>query len=110
MTNIVLIKDLDLSTNTGFDKDKEANKLFDGTFRTIIEVRLQNGAILSRHKASEPITVLCLSGTGVFSAGSDLEDKQDLRAGTLLTLEAGVEHEVVADPALHLLVTKFKGA
>lgn len=108
MKNIELIKDFDLGTQTDFDKDKEINQLFNGTFRAIIEVRLQNGAILSRHKANEPITVFCLSGKGVFRAGIDLEDSQVLRAGTLITLEGGVEHEVVADPALHIIVTKFK--
>ena len=106
--NIILIKDFDLIPTADSDKDKEVNQLFNGAFRAIIEVRLQNGAILSKHKANEPITVFCLSGKGVFRAGIDLEDSLDLRAGTLLTLEGGVEHEVVADPALHLIVTKFK--
>lgn len=108
MTNIELIKEIDTSATYAFEKDREINKLFDGPFRTIIEVRLQNGAVLAKHKATEPITVLCLSGTGVFSAGSDLQNAQDLSAGTLITLEADVEHEVVADPAIHILVTKFK--
>jgi quercetin dioxygenase-like cupin family protein len=110
MTNILLIKEIDLAGTIVIDKDKdkEVNKLFDGPFRTLIEVRLQNGAVLSKHKATEPITVLCLSGRGVFRAGSDLEDAQDLRAGILITLEAAVEHEVVADPEIHILVTKFK--
>jgi quercetin dioxygenase-like cupin family protein len=44
----------------------------------------------------------------MFRAGSDLSDEQTLVAGTLITLEGGVEHEVVAQPALDLLVTKFK--
>lgn len=108
MKNIELIKDFDLGETADFEKDKEINQLFDGAFRKLVEVRLQNGAALPRHKANEPITVLCLSGTGVFRAGSDLEDTQDMRAGTLITLEGGVEHEVVADPRLHLIVTKFK--
>lgn len=107
MTNIVLIKEIDLDA-AAFEKDKVVNKLFDGPFRTLIEVCLQNEAVLSRHKAAGPITVFCLSGNGVFRAGSDLEDTQDLRAGTLITLEGGVEHEVAAKPALHLIVTKFK--
>jgi hypothetical protein len=37
-----------------------------------------------------------------------LEDRQKLVAGTLVTLEGGVEHEVVAEPEVSLLVTKFK--
>ena len=107
---IELIKEFDLGSTPKSDKDKEVNQLFDGAFRKLVEVRLQNGAVLSRHKANEPITVFCLSGAGVFRAGKDLEDSQILRAGTLITLEAGVEHEVVADPALHILVTKFKSS
>ena len=108
MKHIELINDFYIGADTTFEKDKEVNQLFDGAFRKLVEVRLQNGAVLSRHKANEPITVFCLSGSGVFRAGQDLEDSQYLRAGTLITLEGGVEHEVVADPALHLLVTKFK--
>lgn len=104
MKNIVLIKEIDLGP-AAFEKDKEVNKLFDGPYRTLIEVRLQNGAILSRHKAAEPITVLCLSGKGIFRTGND---SQGLQAGILITLEGGVEHEVVAEPALHILVTKIK--
>ena len=105
---IELIKEFDLGTTPTSDKDKEVNHLFDGTFRKLVEVRLQNGAVLARHKVNEPITVFCLSGSGVFRSGTDLEDLQTLQAGTLITLEGGVEHEVVADPALHILVTKFK--
>ena len=41
-------------------------------------------------------------------AGEDLEDSQDLRAGTLLTLPAGIEHEVTPETSLHMIVIKFK--
>ena len=108
LKNIELIKNFDPESKNDGDKDKVVNELFNGPFRRLIEVRLQNGAVLSKHKAKEPITVFCLSGTGVFLAGKYLEDSQELRAGTLITLEGGVEHEVVADPELHLIVTKFK--
>ena len=63
---------------------------------------------MPKHKAVEPITILCLAGKGLFRAGADLSDKCEFRAGTLVTLESNVEHEVVAQPALDLLVTKFK--
>jgi quercetin dioxygenase-like cupin family protein len=52
--------------------------------------------------------VLCLSGSGTFRAGSDLEDSQKLVPGTLITLETGVDHEVVGEPAVRILVTRFK--
>lgn len=110
MKHIELIKDLDLNAVTDFENDKQVNQLFNGTFRRIVEVQLQNNAVLARHKADVPITVLCLSGSGVFTAGNDLEDSQNLRAGTLITLAAGIEHEVTADPSLHIIVTKFMGS
>ncbi len=93
-----------------WEKDKDVRELFNGPMRRVVEVRLQNGAILARHKANEPITVFCVSGNGVFLAGPELDDSHAMRAGTLITLEAGVEHEVVADPRLHLIVTKFKSS
>lgn len=109
MKHIELIKHLDLNAKSDIGNDIQVGELFNGVFRRIVEVRLQNGAVLSRHNADVPITVLCLSGSGVFTAGTDLDDSQDLRAGTLITLEAGIEHEVTADPSLHIIVTKFMG-
>jgi len=108
MKHITLIKELGADDRTGQMSDKTVDQLFNGEFRRIVEVRLRNRAVLSRHHADVPITVYCVSGAGIFSAGADLEDAQDLKAGTLITLEAGVEHEVIADPELHILVTKFK--
>lgn len=74
----------------------------------MVEVTLNDHDILSKHKANEPISVLCLAGSGFFTAGPDLSDRQKLEVGTLITLDAGVEHEVTADEHLRLLVTKFK--
>ncbi len=94
--------------NVDDTKDKTVEQLYDGAFRRLVEVRLRNNAVLARHHADVPITVYCISGKGVFAAGSDLDEFQELRPGTLVTLEAGVEHEVVAEPEVHILVTKFK--
>ncbi len=107
MKHIELLGELGLDTNGDQVNDKAVNQLYNGAFRRIVEVRLRNNALLSRHHAAVPITVYCVSGTGIFRAGADLEDSQDLRAGTLITLEAGIEHEVIADPELHILVSKF---
>ncbi|MBK7394160.1 MAG: hypothetical protein IPI64_12830 [Chloracidobacterium sp.] len=108
MKHIELLGELETDADGDLARDKVVNQLYDGAFRRIVAVRLRNGADLSRHHADVPITVYCVSGNGKFNAGSDLEDSQDLQAGTLITLEAGVEHEVIADPELHILVTKFK--
>jgi quercetin dioxygenase-like cupin family protein len=110
MKKIELIKNLELGEISRSGKSKEVKEIFKGTRRHLIEVTLRSNEILAKHKASEPITVLCLAGSGTFRAGSDLEDEEKLEAGTLLTLEAGVEHEVRAEPELRLLITKFKDA
>ena len=110
MNQIKFIKDLSQDNNSGVVGDKTVEQLFDGAYRRIVEVRLRNNAVLSRHHADVPITVYCVSGHGVFSAGEQLEDEQELSPGVLITLESGVEHEVIADPDLQILVTKFKSS
>ncbi len=110
MKNIELLASFELNKIVKSEKSKVVRKIFDGTRRQIISVELRNGEMLSKHKASEPITVFCLAGSGTFRAGQDLEDEQKLEAGTLITLEAEVEHEVIAEPEIHILLMKFKEA
>lgn len=108
MSNIELIANLDMEAPSGMEKDLMAKEIYNGPMRRIIDIRLQNGATLPRHKANEPITVLCLAGKGSFHAGPELEDAQEMNPGTLITLEPGVEHDLVADPAVRILVMRFK--
>ena len=108
MKSIELINNLKIGEIAESEKSKEVKEIFNGTRRRLIQVKLRNSEVLAKHKAVEPITVLCLAGNGVFRAGADLSEEQPLIAGTLITLEGGVEHEVIAQPALDLLVTKFK--
>lgn len=108
MKKIELIKNLELKEISLSENNKEVKEVFKGTRRSLIEITLCNNEILAKHKAIEPITVLCLAGSGTFRAGNDLEDVVKLDAGTLLTLEGGIKHEVAAEPDLRLLITKFK--
>lgn len=108
MKHIEIIEKFDLCGEIHSEKDIEARQLYKGERRQIMEIKLRNNAVLSKHKASEPITVLCLSGKGKFRAGIDLNEEIEIEAGTLLTLEAEVLHEAFAEPELLLLVTKFK--
>lgn len=108
MKTIELIKNLNIGEITESAKSKEVAEIFNGARRRLVQVKLRNGEVLTKHKAVEPITVLCLAGRGTFRAGEGLSDEQILSAGTLITLEGGIEHEVVAQPAIDLLVTKFK--
>ena len=103
-----LLKKIELGKISKSEKNKDVTKIFDGERRQIIEVNLRRGEVLSKHKAQEPITVFCLAGNGRFLAGEHLKEEIELSAGVLLTLEGGIEHEVIAEPELKILVTKFK--
>ena len=107
MKYIELIERFDLGGEISSEKNIEARQIYKGSRRQIMEIKLREQAVLSKHKASEPITVLCLSGKGKFHAGEDLQEEIDLETGTLLTLDAEIEHGASAEPELHLLVTKF---
>lgn len=108
MKTITLLEKFDLGGQLKAAKNKEVRELYNSTRRRLIDIKLTDNAILTKHTAPEPITVLCLAGKGVFSAGENLEEKLDLSAGVLLTLEAGIQHEVAAEPDIHILVTRFK--
>lgn len=108
MKHIELIETFELGGEIQSEKDIEAKQLYKGLGRQIMEVKLRNNSVLSKHKAAEPITVFCLAGNGKFLAGENLEDEQILEKGTLVTLDADILHEVSAESELHILVTKFK--
>ncbi len=110
MKYIELLENFNLTEIAKSEKSKIVKKVFDGERRQIMSVELRNNEMLSKHKANEPITVFCLAGSVSFRAGKYLEDEQKLVAGTLLTLEGGIEHEVVAEPEIYILLTKFKEA
>lgn len=108
MKNITLIEEINLSGEIATQKSIEVRELFHGLRRRLVEVKLKENAVLKKHKAAEPITIFCVSGNGIFRAGKDLEETRSLKAGTLITLESEIEHEVIAEPEIYLLVTKFK--
>jgi len=70
------------------EKDITVRELVNDDRRRVIQIMLRAGASLKRHNAPEPITVLCLSGTGAFLAGSELAETQEMQAGTLISLDA----------------------
>ncbi|MGI8544140.1 MAG: hypothetical protein ACR2MD_11790 [Aridibacter sp.] len=108
MKHIEFIKKFEFGGEIQSEKDIEAKQLYKGSGRQIMEIKLRNNAVLSKHKAAEPITVFCLAGNGKFLAGENLEDEHLLEKGTFITLEANILHEVSAESELHIIVTKFK--
>ncbi len=109
MKNIVLVEEFDFCGSIQTKKDIEVRELFAGLHRRIVEVKLVNGRALKKHMVAEPITIFCLAGHGVFRVGVELENSQFMKPGTLISLEARIEHEVIAEPDIHFLITKFKG-
>ena len=79
MKKIESIKNLELGEISPSEKSKEVKEIFKGTRRHIIEVTLRNNGILAKHKAAEPITVLCLAGSGTFRAGAIWKTKKNLK-------------------------------
>lgn len=108
LKNIHLLETFELNSITKSDKPFEISELFNGERRRLLKIKLTDGEILKKHRADEPITVLCLAGNGIFKAGENLEEEIKLEPGTLLTLEPKILHEIIATPELSLLLTKFK--
>lgn len=107
MKNITHIAELQLDVLGATARPREVSELFKAAGRRLVQVDLRGGEVLAKHHAAVPITVLCLAGKGKFRAGDGLDESQQLLPGTLITLEAGVEHDVIAEPDLSILVTKF---
>ncbi len=99
---------LNLQTEIGEGKDIESHLLFDGARRKIMQITLRRNSVLKAHKASEPITIQCVSGRGELI---DIikNENYELSTGVLITVEPEVVHEVRALPEVSILLTKFKG-
>ncbi len=109
MNNIKLLGRVEpLASET--NSDRIVQKLVDDETKTVLAITLKNGAILSKHKADEPITVLCFSGKGEFRAGDTMSESEMLESGTLIAVDANIEHEVRALPNTQIIVTKFKNS
>jgi quercetin dioxygenase-like cupin family protein len=89
-------------------KDIEVLQILDDERRRVIGLSLRGGSVLKRHHADEPITVQCVSGTCQFRSGKELDQITEMTSGTLLALDAGIEHEVQAGSDTQLIVSKFK--
>lgn len=98
------------SLETDDDKDLVVEKLADNDICAVIVISLKNGGVLAKHRAAEPITVLCFSGKAEFRAGPGLQESTELAEGSLISLEPGIEHSVTALPEARIIVTKFKNS
>lgn len=91
---------------TEMGPSKEAVVLFKGPKRTIVQITLRNSGVLASHSASEPITIQCLTGKGRLTVGVE-KTKVELQPNILVTIEPNIIHEILGEPAVSVLLTKF---
>ncbi len=100
------MKILNMKTTIGEGSNREVEVLFEGPRRKIVQITLRNNGILSSHKATEPITIQCISGKGKLSVG-DNKKIVDLVAGVIVTIESNILHEIISEPEISVLLSKF---
>jgi len=108
MKELVTAKRIPIGEAKPADLSLTMTEILDNGDCRILAVSMWDGAILKRHHANVPITVLCVSGSGIFKAGGDLEEQRLLDPGVLISLPAFIEHEVAPTPELTIVVTKYK--
>ena len=99
---------VDLTGTHASEKDVAASELINDENRRVLAISIRGGSALKRHRAAEPITVLCTAGEGTFRAGAELEEAIEIGPGTLLTLDPEIDHEVEAATDVRIIVTRFK--
>ena len=104
----ILKTSIDVDGPHEFEKDINVREIINDDRHRVLEISIRAGAVLKRHKAAEPITVLCINGSGRFYAGANLEEYAEISRGSLVALERDVDHEVTAGSDLRILVTRFK--
>ncbi len=108
MTNPISWKQLPLQTSIGEGKDRQVELLFESMRRKLIQITLRNGAVLARHSAPVPITIQCIAGAGNLYIG-EAREVVELVPATLVTIEPGIVHEILAQPTVSILLTLFPG-
>lgn len=97
---------LDMQKKIGEGKNRQVEVLFEGPRRKIVQITLRNHAILESHKVPEPITIQCIAGKGTMYVGEG-RTSVELERGTLVTIEPDIVHEIQAQPAVSVLLSKF---
>ena len=101
-------KVLEVQTEIGEGKDKEAKVLFEGERRKIVQLTLRNGISLKPHSAEEPITVQCVAGSGELIIGEgENSELIKLQPGVFVTIEPNTLHDVIGKPSVSIVLIRF---
>ncbi len=107
-SGIIFKTNIEIAGAHASDKELEVREVINDDRRRVLEISIRASGVLKRHRAAEPITVLCVKGEGRFSAGAELDEIVALTNGTIVALGPDIDHEVNADTDLRILVTRFK--
>jgi quercetin dioxygenase-like cupin family protein len=101
-------KILPVKTNLSEGKEREIIALFEMNQRKIVQLTLRNGTRLESHKVNVPILIQCISGEGeLLVPNNETIDVIKLEPGITVSLEPDILHEVVAKPAVSIMLIKF---
>lgn len=91
--------------------EKEANVLYADGKTKLVNLILRKNKVLPAHKASVPVIIQCIGGVAelMLENGTGIK-KIDLLPGTMITLEANVQHSIVAKPSVSLLLFRLCAA
>jgi quercetin dioxygenase-like cupin family protein len=100
---------MELPGSAGSGPGKEVDVLLDASYLKLATIALRQGTVLPPHSAPVPATILVLEGEGVSKIGGKVVP---VSKGTLISLAAGEEHDVVPKPDsdMLLLVHYLRGA
>ena len=100
---------VELPHGAGSGDGKEVAVLLDESHLKLATITLRLGTILPAHSAPVPATVQVLEGEGVMHVGGEAVP---VSKGTVVSLAAGEEHDVVPEPGsdMLLLVHYLRGA
>ncbi len=100
------MKILPVKTAIGEGGKKEVTVLFKGSRRTIVQITLRDEGVLAAHTAKEPITIHCITGSGMMFVGTE-RDSVPLSPSTIVTLDPELLHEIVGTPSVSVILSKF---
>lgn len=99
---------MDLPQSVGSGIGKEVSVLLDESHLKLAMIALRDGTVLPLHTAPVPVTIHVLAGEGAIHVGSETVT---VTAGSLVSLMANEEHDVIPRPGgdMLLLVHYLRG-
>jgi len=98
------MKVVDLTTRLPGGKPVQFESVAENGECKLMKVLIKAGAVLAKHTAPVPASVLVISGMGTMEVAGE---KVNLKPGIMVSFEAMTPHEARAESDLTLLVLKY---